>query len=89
VVNEFVSFGVSVEVVDPHASSEELMEEYGFGLVEGPSGKYDAIVVAVNHKEYTGLDESFFTGHAKENCVLVDLKGMYRDKIKNISYWSL
>ncbi len=89
VVNEFVSFGVSVEVVDPHASSDELMEEYGFGLVDEPSGKYDAIVVAVNHKEYTGLDESFFTGHAKENCVLVDLKGMYRDKIKNISYWSL
>ena len=89
VVNEFISFGVSVDVIDPHASSEELMEEYGFGLVEEPAAKYDAIVVAVNHKEYIGMDESFFTSHANENCVLVDLKGIYRNKIKGLSYWSL
>jgi UDP-N-acetyl-D-galactosamine dehydrogenase len=89
VVNEFISFGVSVDVVDPHASSEELKEEYGFGLVEEPSNNYDAIVIAVNHKEYLGLDESYFTSRAKEKCVIVDLKGIYRDKIKSLSYWSL
>lgn len=34
VVNELKSFGVNVEVVDPHADPEELKHEYGFSLVE-------------------------------------------------------
>ena len=57
VIKEFESFSCKVDVIDPHASSKELNEEYGFGLVEAPSGEYDAIVVAVNHTEYAGLSE--------------------------------
>src|SRR3954467_1936434 len=32
VIKEFKSFGVQVDIVDPYASSDELMHEYGFGL---------------------------------------------------------
>ena len=52
VVKELQSYRADVEVVDPYASSKELMEEYHFGLVDKPTGKYDAVIVAVNHKEY-------------------------------------
>jgi UDP-N-acetyl-D-galactosamine dehydrogenase len=89
VVNELKSFQVKVDLVDPHASSEEMEHEYGVGLVE--IGKnYDAIIVAVNHKNYKNLDENYFKSLMKDNQgVFVDIKGIYKGKIKDLEYWSL
>ncbi|MGB0882043.1 MAG: nucleotide sugar dehydrogenase [Vicingaceae bacterium] len=89
VINEFKSFGASVEVVDPHADSESLKEEYGFGLVTEMANDYDAVVVAVNHKDYSNLDEAYFDSITNENPVIVDIKGIYKGKINNLTYWSL
>lgn len=89
VVKELISFGVHVEVIDPHANSEQLKHEYGFGLVNKVANDYDAIFIAVNHKEYTCLDENYFKSITSKNAVLVDIKGIYRNKIKNMTYWSL
>ncbi|MDF3028711.1 MAG: nucleotide sugar dehydrogenase [Fluviicola sp.] len=89
VVNELKSFQVKVDLVDPHASSAEMEHEYGVGLVE--IGKdYDAIIVAVNHKDYKNLDEAYFKSLMKDNQgVFVDIKGIYKGKIKDLEYWSL
>ncbi|CAN5504499.1 nucleotide sugar dehydrogenase [soil metagenome] len=89
VVNEFKSYGVSVEVIDPRANSEELHHEYGFGLTEKPGNDYDAIVVAVHHSEYKPMGEPEFLKMVKSPAILVDLKGIYRGKIKELNYWSL
>src|SRR3954463_11617466 len=59
IVKELKSFSVKVDIVDPHADSDELKHEYGFGLNKMGKG-YDGVIVAVNHKEYKGLDEKFF-----------------------------
>ncbi len=89
VVNELKSFQVKVDLVDPHASSEEMEHEYGVGLVE-TSKNYDAIIVAVNHKDYKNLDESYFKSLMKDSQgVFVDIKGIYKGKIKDLEYWSL
>jgi UDP-N-acetyl-D-galactosamine dehydrogenase len=89
VVNELKSFQVKVDLVDPHASSEEMEHEYGVKLVQ--VGKdYDAIIVAVNHKEYKGLTEDYFKSLLKDGKgVFVDIKGIYRNKIRDLEYWSL
>jgi UDP-N-acetyl-D-galactosamine dehydrogenase len=89
VINEFKSFGAKVEVVDSHADSEALIEEYNFGLVDKVANDYDAVVVAVNHKDYLNLDENYFKSITTTNAVLVDLKGIYKGKIKDLTYWSL
>ena len=89
VVSELKTYGMRVDIIDPYASSDELMHEYGFGLVEKPTGSYDAIIVAVNHIPYRELTESYFEALASENAILVDIKGIYRGKIKNMVYWSL
>lgn len=88
-VHELQSFSVQVEVVDPHASSDELQEEYGYGLVEAPGGRYQAVVVAVNHGDYVGLPESYFTGLLAEKGLFVDVKGIYRNAGFSFNYWSL
>ncbi|MEX1187863.1 MAG: nucleotide sugar dehydrogenase [Bacteroidia bacterium] len=89
VVNEFKDFGVNLDIVDPHASSKELKHEYGFELADSPSGTYDAIVIAVNHNDFVGLPESYFQSLLTPNGIVADIKGVYRGKIKSLSYWSL
>jgi UDP-N-acetyl-D-galactosamine dehydrogenase len=53
------------------------------------SKKYDAVIVAVNHKQYLDYTEQDFINMMNENGVLVDIKGIYRGKIKLTEYWSL
>ena len=89
VVKELQSYRANVEVVDPYASSKELIEEYHFGLVDKPTGKYDAIIVAVNHNEYVKLNEDYFHELMGSEGILVDIKGIYRNNIKKLTYWSL
>jgi UDP-N-acetyl-D-galactosamine dehydrogenase len=89
VISELKTYGVNVDVVDPYANVAEVKHEYGFEMVQAPSGKYDAIIIAVSHNEYIKLSESDFKAIAADNCILVDIKGMYRSKIKELTYWSL
>ena len=90
IVNELKSYQVTVEMVDPHASSLEMEHEYGVSLIEKPEGKYDAIIVAVNHKEYQKLTEADFKSLLKdEKGVFIDVKGIFRNKIIDLEYWSL
>jgi UDP-N-acetyl-D-glucosamine/UDP-N-acetyl-D-galactosamine dehydrogenase len=88
IVKELKSYGVKVEVVDPHADSSELKHEYGFGLSK-VGKKYDGVIIAVGHKEYKSLDEKYFKSIAGSKGIIVDIKGMYRGKIKSLTYWSL
>lgn len=89
IINELRDFGADVDVVDPYADPEDVHRMYGLNLIEKPHGNYDAIVVAVGHDDYRGLEEDYFLGLTHPNAVLVDIKGLYRDKIHNLKYWSL
>jgi UDP-N-acetyl-D-galactosamine dehydrogenase len=90
IINELESFQVQVDLVDPHASSEEMEKEYGVPLTENPSNDYDAVIVAVNHAEYKKLSESDFVELMRDDKgIFVDVKGIFKSKIKNLEYWSL
>lgn len=89
VVSELKEFGVMVDVVDPYASPEEIREEYDFELSESIEGPYHGIIVAVNHQEYAQLDESYFQSITHPGAIFADLKGVFRDKISALHYWSL
>jgi UDP-N-acetyl-D-galactosamine dehydrogenase len=90
VVKELKSYQVSVEIVDPHASSSEMEHEYGVSLTTTMANDYDAIIVAVNHKEYKSLTENDFKKLLKnEDGVFIDVKGIFRNKIQDLEYWSL
>jgi UDP-N-acetyl-D-glucosamine/UDP-N-acetyl-D-galactosamine dehydrogenase len=89
VVNALKEFYVNVDVEDPHADSDELMHEYGYGLVDKIADDYDAVIIPVPHLEYKQLDDAYFTGITKPHGLIADLKGIYRSKIINRPYWSL
>lgn len=90
IVSEMKSFQVAVDVVDPHASSEEMEHEYGLTLAKEAANDYDAIIVAVNHREYQNMSESDFEKMMKDDLgIFVDVKGIFKGKISNMEYWSL
>jgi UDP-N-acetyl-D-glucosamine/UDP-N-acetyl-D-galactosamine dehydrogenase len=88
VVKELKSFSLNVDVADPHAESDELRHEYGFGL-NSIGNNYDAVIVTVPHNDYKKLDDAYFVSITKEKALIADLKGIYRNKINSRSYWSL
>lgn len=88
-INEFVSFGVKVDIIDPNANMQEVKKEFGFELKKKIGKGYDAIVLAVNHKEYETLDEKYFTSIAADKAIFVDIKGTFRNKINQLEYLSL
>ncbi|QNE41260.1 nucleotide sugar dehydrogenase [Hymenobacter sp. NBH84] len=91
VIQELKNFSVNVDIVDPHADSEELNHEYGFRLTPEAEVRqdYDGVIVAVSHTPYLAKDEAYFQSITADNAVLVDIKGLYRNKIQELTYWSL
>ncbi|MBL6661298.1 MAG: nucleotide sugar dehydrogenase [Crocinitomicaceae bacterium] len=90
IVSELKSFQVKVDLVDPHADSSEMEHEYGISLSSETQNDYDAVIVAVNHEAYLALDEKYFQSILKDpNGVFVDVKGIYKNKMKELDYWSL
>jgi UDP-N-acetyl-D-galactosamine dehydrogenase len=89
VIDEFKTFAVNVDVCDPWADFEEVKEEYGIEMIPEPQGQYDAIVVAVNHHQYKELKEDYFKNLMGEKGIVVDVKGIYRDQINDLTYMSL
>jgi UDP-N-acetyl-D-galactosamine dehydrogenase len=89
VIKAMKSYSMNVEVVDPHADTEELMHEYGFGLISEIGSGYDAVVVCVNHDQYIHLDETYFKSIMNDKPILMDVKGIYKNKMSSLEYWSL
>jgi len=89
IVRELQSYRVSVDLIDPYADAQEVMHEYQIEMKPQPEGTYDAIIVAVAHHEYREMTEPDFLKYANETCLLVDVKGLYANRIKQLEYWSL
>ncbi|MDR2286658.1 MAG: nucleotide sugar dehydrogenase [Prevotellaceae bacterium] len=89
IIKELQSYRVQVDVVDPYADAEELKSEYHIELNDKPQGKYDAIIAAVAHKQYRAYTEKDFLELSAEKGILIDVKGLYKNNITKLTYWSL
>lgn len=89
VITELKNYSVNTEVVDPLADAEEFHEEYGIHLHKEYGKDYDAVVVAVNHEQFSNLDDDFFSGILKSDGIVVDVKGDLKKRVNNFKYWSL
>jgi UDP-N-acetyl-D-galactosamine dehydrogenase len=83
VIRELNDYGCEVDVYDPWANADEVMQEYGIPLLtEPPNGDHkascDAVVVAVAHEQFKDFNYAKFS---KEDCVLFDLKGILPEGI--------
>ena len=73
IVNELKTYEVNVTIFDPWANPEEVMHEYGvISQNEIPNEKFDAVILAVSHKEFLNVN---LNGLLKEKSVFYDVKG--------------
>ena len=77
-------FGCLVDVYDPWANAEDVRHEYGIELIKSRDvlktmkGNYDAVVLAVAHRQFKELNYSHFN---KTNLVIYDIKGVLPGEI--------
>jgi UDP-N-acetyl-D-galactosamine dehydrogenase len=89
VIRELQGFSINVDVVDPHASADEFHHEYGITLSEKPTGTYDVVLLAVGHEDYLKLGEKDLKELTGNEGIVIDIKGIFRNKVKDLTYWSL
>jgi UDP-N-acetyl-D-galactosamine dehydrogenase len=75
IVSELTSYGSTVDVHDPWVDAAEAKSEYGIELVGEPgAGNYDAIVIAVGHREFVDLGAAGIRRFGKPSSLVYDIK---------------
>ena len=75
VVRELQSYNLNVDIHDPWADPAAAQREYGVQLSDRPpAGCYDAIVLAVAHRQFRELGSEGIRAFGKPHCVLYDVK---------------
>lgn len=87
-IKELMSYSLNVHVVDPWASANEVAHEYGISLIDAPVGTYDALLIAVGHKEYKKLQKGDLEKLANGPVLLFDIKGTLTPNEGDF-YWKL
>ncbi len=78
IIDELQSYGMQVDIWDPWVSSEEAQHEYGITPVAQPdSGAYNAIVLAVAHRQFADMGADDIRALGAENAVLFDVKYLF------------
>lgn len=75
IVKELKDYGIQVDVFDPWVNPQEAQQEYGISPVAEPEqGAYDAVVLAVNHEQFTEMGAEKIRALGKAEHILYDLK---------------
>jgi len=75
IIGELREFNCDVEVYDPWVSEVEAQHEYGIALTKNPQAQsYDAVIVAVAHREFREMGAKALRNLGKSLSVLYDLK---------------
>ena len=75
IMKELAEFGVKVDVWEPVADAEEVRLEYGITPIARPKRhSYDAVVLAVKHREFLELGRAGLSAFLKPNGVFFDVK---------------
>lgn len=71
-------YSTNLTIYDPWANPEEVKHEYNLDTVkELPNQKFDAVVLAVAHKEFRSLN---FSSILSENGIVYDVKGFFDEE---------
>ena len=74
-IDEFADYGANVDVYDPWVDKDEAVKEYAIRPIDTiQNNNYDAIVLAVSHKEFVDMAADTIHALGKENHVLYDIK---------------
>ena len=79
IIEELKDFGANVDVYDPLVDPKEERKWYTHGIISNPledNKKYDAIVVAVGHKQFKAYTTENFSQLSNDKEVIIDIKNI-------------
>ncbi|MBT8122767.1 MAG: Vi polysaccharide biosynthesis UDP-N-acetylglucosamine C-6 dehydrogenase TviB [Gammaproteobacteria bacterium] len=77
VVRELQRYNAIVDVHDPCVKPEDVREEYGLDMISSPAaGSYDAVIVAVGHKQFTDIGADGLRAFCRPGGILYDVKSI-------------
>jgi UDP-N-acetyl-D-galactosamine dehydrogenase len=78
IIDELNSYGMQVDVWDPWVNPAEAEHEYGITPIQQPqSGAYQAVVLAVAHRQFAELGVDGLRAFGAPNAVLYDVKYLF------------
>ncbi len=78
IIEELKSYQMDVDVYDPWVDATEAQHEYGLDLVSTlAEGEYDAVILAVSHKQFVEMGLKKIQALGKDNAVLYDIKYLF------------
>ena len=78
IVAELNAYSVAAEVYDPWVGPEQLRDAHGVNACTAPEEEaYDAIIVAVGHREFVEMGSKAIRAYGKPGAVLYDIKGIF------------
>ncbi|HWE47683.1 MAG TPA: nucleotide sugar dehydrogenase [Caulobacteraceae bacterium] len=83
IIQALRQYGVTVDVHDPWICADDAVHEYGVELTDAPGkGVYDAVVLAVAHREFVDLGADALRAYGRPGAVLYDVKSaLPRDSV--------
>ena len=82
IISELKSYGCQVDVYDPWVDPQEEKHHYSHGIIPNPFAadiKYDAIVVAVSHKQFIELSMDDYKALSAGEPITIDVKGIVKN----------
>ncbi len=79
VIARFTEFGAQVDVHDPWVDPRDAEREFGLSVLDTDPepGSYDAILVAVGHRQFVETGAEAIRRYGKAGAVLFDAKGLF------------
>lgn len=85
IIAELKDYNCEVDVYDPWVTAEEAQNEYGITPIDKPdSDNYDAIILAVAHRQFKDMGANAIRDFGRPNVVLYDLKYVLSTKESDI-----
>ena len=77
---------IKIDIVDPYINKEINIEGLIYKINKKPIENkiYDAVLLAVGHKEFIKLDKIFWSKIINKKGFIFDLKGVLSRNIKNL-----
>jgi UDP-N-acetyl-D-glucosamine/UDP-N-acetyl-D-galactosamine dehydrogenase len=75
IVEALNSYNAQVDIFDPWVDAAAAMHEYGIDLIGAPQpDQYDAVIVAVGHRQFADIGSVGIRAFGKPSSVLYDVK---------------
>ena len=81
IVRELKEYNIEVDVYDPHADFQEVKNKYDFELINSINSKYEAIILAVSHSDFSNLDIKALCSN--KYSIIFDIKSFLDRSIVN------